>query len=111
MKKKSSKNIENFLRKVEKKLKKTFFFEIFLKKSKFQNFNFFEKISKKMFFSKKFFRLFSKSFQYFLMIFFSGFSFRQAAPVQGACGGRAPRSPPGSLAGVEEEGGKTFEKR
>ena len=43
--------------------------------------------------------------------FFSWFSFRQAAPVQGACGGRAPRSPPGSLAGVEEEGGKTFEKR
>ena len=67
----------------------------------FRNFDFFEKKSRKnVFFSKTFFQLFSKSFQYFLMNFFSGFSFRQAAPVQGACGGRAPRSPPGSLSGV-----------
>ena len=47
----------------------------------------------------------------FFMNIFPGFSFRQAAPAQGACGGRAPRSPPESLSGVEAEGAKTFEKR
>ena len=70
-----------------------------------------KKISKNVFFSKKFFSTFLKKFSIFFDDFFSGFSFRQAAPVQGACGGRAPRSPPESLSGVEAEGAKTFEKR
>ena len=63
-----------------------------------------------LFFFEKVFSTFLKKFSIFLYAFFSGFSFRQTAPVQGACGGRAPRSRPKSLPGVEEEGGKTFEK-
>ena len=39
------------------------------------------------------------------MKFFSGFSFRQTTPVQGACGGRAPRSRPKCLSGEEGGGG------
>ena len=42
---------------------------------------------------------------------FSWFSFRQTAPVQGACGGRAPRSRPKCLSGKGRGGRRRGAKR
>ena len=82
-KKKSKFDFFDFFKNRGEKNRKSKIFDFRSEFSKFRLFR--KKISKKCVFSKKFFQLFSKSFQYVLMKFLSGFSFRPAAPVQGAC--------------------------